>query len=52
MTNCKTILVYIGGMLTLATILIGADIYKKYSEGLCFNQQVETIEFKPVEGAE
>lgn len=50
MNNTKIIIVYILGMLTLATILIGADLYKRYSETLCFNQQVETIEFKPVEG--
>jgi hypothetical protein len=45
MKDLKNILLYIGGMLTLAVILIGADLYERKAGELCFNQsaQVEDI---------
>lgn len=50
MTNCKTILIYISGMLTLATILIGADLYRKYSETLCYNQSAPVQDISDLAG--
>jgi hypothetical protein len=38
MKDLKNILTYISGMLTLAVILIGADLYQKKAGELCFNQ--------------
>lgn len=38
MNNTKTIIIYISGMLTLATILIGADLYQRKMDTACFNQ--------------
>ncbi len=49
-TSCKTILTYISGMLTLAVILIGADLYQKKANSLCFNQSAPVEDISQLAG--
>jgi len=39
MNNCKCMLILVGGMVLMATILIGSDLYERKMNSVCFDQQ-------------
>jgi hypothetical protein len=43
MTNCKTILIYLAGMVTIVAVLVGQDLYQRKMDSFCFNTEPQEM---------